>query len=165
MFNIHGVDREITVPAEVEMSADHWTATVHFTVPYAKWGMKNPSTLFLHVNDSVEIDLMACRKRGQTTDRQLGSRSHAYRRSVTILRDDSFPFRALVAAARRKILIFFCSSARPIDDHAFDAVPLFQAKGHGKFGLRQVTGPSLHHSRLRQAAGKDAHPRADSVTV
>jgi len=59
MFNIHGVDREITVPAEVEMAADHWTATVHFTVPYAKWGMKNPSTLFLRVNDSVEIDLVA----------------------------------------------------------------------------------------------------------
>jgi polyisoprenoid-binding protein YceI len=59
MFNIHGVDHEITVPAAVEMSADHWTATVHFTVPYAKWGMKNPSTLFLKVNDSVEIDLMA----------------------------------------------------------------------------------------------------------
>lgn len=56
-FSIHGVDREITVPAEVEMTTDHWTATVHFTVPYAKWGMKNPSTLFLRVNDSVEIDL------------------------------------------------------------------------------------------------------------
>ena len=59
MFNIHGVDREITVPAKVEMSLSRWTATVHFTVPYAKWGMKNPSTLFLHVNDSVEIDLLA----------------------------------------------------------------------------------------------------------
>ena len=59
MFNIHGVDREITVPAEVEISEDHWNATVHFTVPYAKWGMKNPSTLFLKVNDSVEIDLVA----------------------------------------------------------------------------------------------------------
>jgi polyisoprenoid-binding protein YceI len=59
MFRIHGVDREITVPAEVEMSADHWTATVHFTVPYEKWGMKNPSNLFLRVNDSVEIDLSA----------------------------------------------------------------------------------------------------------
>lgn len=59
VFNIHGVDREITVPAEVEISADHWTATVHFTVPYQKWGMKNPSTLFLRVNDFVEIDLMA----------------------------------------------------------------------------------------------------------
>jgi hypothetical protein len=59
MFSIHGTDHEITVPAEVEMSSDHWTATVHFTVPYAKWGMKNPSTLFLRVNDSVEIDLVA----------------------------------------------------------------------------------------------------------
>jgi polyisoprenoid-binding protein YceI len=59
MFGIHGVEREITVPAEVEMSANHWTANVHFTVPYEKWGMKNPSTLFLRVNDSVEIDLTA----------------------------------------------------------------------------------------------------------
>lgn len=57
-FNIHGVDHEIMVPAEVEMAADHWTATVHFTVPYEKWGMKNPSTLFLRVSDSVEIDLV-----------------------------------------------------------------------------------------------------------
>ena len=59
MFSIHGVEREIMVPAEVEISANHWTATVHFTVPYAKWGMKNPSTLFLRVNDFVEIDLVA----------------------------------------------------------------------------------------------------------
>jgi polyisoprenoid-binding protein YceI len=59
MFSIHGADREITVPAQVETSADHWTAIVHFTIPYGKWGMKNPSTLFLKVNDSVEIDLVA----------------------------------------------------------------------------------------------------------
>jgi polyisoprenoid-binding protein YceI len=59
IFSIHGVDREITVPAAVEMSADNWTAAIHFTIPYAKWGMKNPSNLFLHVSDSVEIDLAA----------------------------------------------------------------------------------------------------------
>jgi polyisoprenoid-binding protein YceI len=59
MFSIHGVDREITVPAEVDMASDHWTATVHFTIPYEKWGMKNPSTLFLRVDSSVEIDLVA----------------------------------------------------------------------------------------------------------
>lgn len=59
LFNIHGVDREITVPAQIELNADHWTATVHFTVPYQKWGMKNPSTLFLRVSDTVEIDLQA----------------------------------------------------------------------------------------------------------
>ena len=59
IFNIHGADREITVPAQIETNAEHWTATVHFTVPYQKWGMKNPSTLFLRVGDSVEIDLLA----------------------------------------------------------------------------------------------------------
>jgi len=57
IFNIHGADHELTVPAEVEMSADHWTATLHFAVPYAKWGMKNPSNLFLKVSESVDIDL------------------------------------------------------------------------------------------------------------
>jgi polyisoprenoid-binding protein YceI len=59
IFSIHGADHEITVPAEVEMSPDRWSATLHFAVPYASWGMKNPSNLFLKVNDSVEID-MSC---------------------------------------------------------------------------------------------------------
>lgn len=57
IFRIHGADREITVPAQVEMLSDHWTANVHFNIPYEKWGMKNPSTLFLRVSDTVEIDL------------------------------------------------------------------------------------------------------------
>ena len=59
MFNIHGTDQEIIVPAQVETDADHRTATVHFIIPSQKWGMKNPSTLFLRVNDAVEIDLTA----------------------------------------------------------------------------------------------------------
>lgn len=59
IFRIHGADREITVPAKLDASGDHWSATVHFTLPYAKWGMKNPSTLFLRVSDTVEIDLAA----------------------------------------------------------------------------------------------------------
>src|SRR5262252_4263601 len=59
MFNIHGADREISVPAQVAMTGEQWTASVHFSVPYQEWGMKNPSTLFLHVSDSVEIDLVA----------------------------------------------------------------------------------------------------------
>jgi len=59
IFNIHGADREISVPAQVEITGEQWTAAVHFSVPYQKWGMKNPSTLFLRVSDSVEIDLVA----------------------------------------------------------------------------------------------------------
>jgi polyisoprenoid-binding protein YceI len=64
-FRIHGTDREIDVPAEVDISANHWTAAVHFTIPYAKWGMKNPSTLFLRVDDSVQIDLSMAGNAGQ----------------------------------------------------------------------------------------------------
>jgi polyisoprenoid-binding protein YceI len=59
VFRVHGTDREITVPAQIEISEDRLSATVHFTVPYEKWGMKNPSTFFLRVSDSVEIDLTA----------------------------------------------------------------------------------------------------------
>jgi polyisoprenoid-binding protein YceI len=59
VFTIHGADHELTIPAEVETFPDHWTAMLHFAVPYAKWGMKNPSTLFLRVTESVDIDLTA----------------------------------------------------------------------------------------------------------
>jgi polyisoprenoid-binding protein YceI len=59
IFAIHGSDHELTVPAEVEVFPDHWTATLHFAVPYANWGMKNPSTFFLRVSESVDIDLTA----------------------------------------------------------------------------------------------------------
>jgi polyisoprenoid-binding protein YceI len=59
IFSIHGSDHEITVPAQIEMSADHWSAMLHFSVPYVQWGMKNPSTLFLRVSESVDIDVNA----------------------------------------------------------------------------------------------------------
>jgi polyisoprenoid-binding protein YceI len=59
IFSIHGSDHELTVPAQVEMFADHWTASLHFPIPYVQWGMKNPSTLFLRVSESVDIDVNA----------------------------------------------------------------------------------------------------------
>jgi len=56
-FQLHGTDHELTAPAEVEMRPDGWSASVHFAIPYVKWGRKNPSILFLRVSESVEIDL------------------------------------------------------------------------------------------------------------
>jgi polyisoprenoid-binding protein YceI len=56
MFGIHGAEHEITVPVDVKLEAEHWSASAHFPVPYAKWGMKNPSVLFLRVGDSVDIE-------------------------------------------------------------------------------------------------------------
>jgi polyisoprenoid-binding protein YceI len=55
VFRIHGTEHEITAPAEVTPQADHWTVTSHFSVPYAKWGMKNPSVLLLRVGNSVDV--------------------------------------------------------------------------------------------------------------
>lgn len=59
MFSIHGAEHEITVPVRVEMSPGQWSANSHFTVPYVKWGMKNPSTFVLRVDQSVEIEIQA----------------------------------------------------------------------------------------------------------
>ncbi|MGD1022282.1 MAG: YceI family protein [Candidatus Sulfotelmatobacter sp.] len=59
IFAIHGAEHELTVPAEVKIAPGYWTATLHFAVPYVQWGIKNPSTLFLRVSESVDIDLTA----------------------------------------------------------------------------------------------------------
>ena len=59
MFGIHGAEHEITVPAQVELVSDHWSLTVHFAVPYVKWGMRDPSTFILRVGKTVDIDLHA----------------------------------------------------------------------------------------------------------
>jgi polyisoprenoid-binding protein YceI len=56
MFSIHGAEHEMTIPVELKMEGSQWTATAKFAVPYVKWGMKNPSLLFLHVGDTVDIE-------------------------------------------------------------------------------------------------------------
>jgi polyisoprenoid-binding protein YceI len=57
MFEIHGAEHELTVPAEVNFSGDRWTAKAAFDVPYVKWGMKDPSGVFLHVGSAVNVEL------------------------------------------------------------------------------------------------------------
>jgi polyisoprenoid-binding protein YceI len=59
IFSIHGSDHEVTLPVELTLTPTQWTATAHFSVPYVKWGMKNPSVLFLRVGDEVAIDFQA----------------------------------------------------------------------------------------------------------
>lgn len=59
MFSVHGAEYEITIPVQVEMSSGRWTANAHFAIPYVKWGMKNPSTFVLHVDQSVEIEVQS----------------------------------------------------------------------------------------------------------
>lgn len=59
IFKVHGTDHQISFPVQVEMAPDHWTAAAHFDIPYVKWGIKNPSNFFLHVSQSVTIDIHA----------------------------------------------------------------------------------------------------------
>ena len=55
-FSLHGTEHELTVPVDVRLERDHWKASTHFSIPYVKWGLKNPSNLFLHVGDSVDVE-------------------------------------------------------------------------------------------------------------
>lgn len=58
-FTIHGASHPLTASAVVTASGDGVQAKVHFVVPYVSWGIKNPSTLFLRVGESVDIDVDA----------------------------------------------------------------------------------------------------------
>ena len=55
LFTIHGADHELTVPVDVETANGQYTSTAVFTIPYVKWGLKNPSTLMLRVSDKVVL--------------------------------------------------------------------------------------------------------------
>jgi hypothetical protein len=56
LFRIHGAAHEITIPVQVQMNNGKASAKTNFTIPYVMWGIKNPSTLLLHVGDKVEIE-------------------------------------------------------------------------------------------------------------
>jgi polyisoprenoid-binding protein YceI len=58
-LTIHGGTHELTVNVKANVNHQHLTASVTFPAPYVKWGMKNPSTLFLRVKDTVEIAIQA----------------------------------------------------------------------------------------------------------
>ncbi|HZU26301.1 MAG TPA: YceI family protein [Bryobacteraceae bacterium] len=58
-FNLHGSAHELTIPVQVHAANQQVTVATRFNVPYVKWGLKNPSTLFLRVGDQVQIDIRA----------------------------------------------------------------------------------------------------------
>ena len=57
-FTLHGSPHELTVPMQVHIEGTNCTAKAHFSVPYVKWGLKDPSTFILRVGKEVEIDLI-----------------------------------------------------------------------------------------------------------
>jgi polyisoprenoid-binding protein YceI len=65
-FRIHGEAHEITVPVKVTANGGTLNAEIKFEVPFVAWGMKDPSTLILRVNKSVEIEVRATGGLSQT---------------------------------------------------------------------------------------------------
>lgn len=56
-FTLHGTPHELTAPMQIHIEGTALTAKTHFTVPYVKWGLKDPSIFILKVAKEVDIDL------------------------------------------------------------------------------------------------------------
>ena len=60
VLKLHGQDHEMTLTFNVQPEATgQVTATTRFSVPFVKWGLKNPSTFILRVSDNVDVDVHA----------------------------------------------------------------------------------------------------------
>jgi len=64
-FSLHGQDHDVTLPIEIQPAGGKLRMATHITIPYIKWGLKNPSTFILRASDKVEIDIHAA---GQFAD-------------------------------------------------------------------------------------------------
>jgi polyisoprenoid-binding protein YceI len=60
VMKLHGQDHDMALVFAVQPGMPGQAqATSKFSVPYVKWGLKNPSTFLLRVADSVDIDVHA----------------------------------------------------------------------------------------------------------
>lgn len=57
LLQLHGTEHRITIEAQGTLIDDELIATAHFQIPYVKWGLKDPSVLFLTVAKDVGIDI------------------------------------------------------------------------------------------------------------
>ena len=58
-FRLHGQDHDMTLPIDVQPAGRQLQMAAHITIPYIKWGLKNPSTFILRASDKVEVDIHA----------------------------------------------------------------------------------------------------------
>jgi polyisoprenoid-binding protein YceI len=64
-FSLHGQDHDVTLPIDIQPSGRQLQMATHITIPYIKWGLKNPSTFMLRASDKVEVNIYAA---GQVAD-------------------------------------------------------------------------------------------------
>lgn len=56
-FTLLGQGHPISVPMNVHMEGDRFSATGEFTVPFVSWGMKDPSFMMFKVEKQVKVQL------------------------------------------------------------------------------------------------------------
>lgn len=54
-MELAGTSHEITVPLDVTVDGDSFSATAEFTVPYVEWGLEDPSKFLLRVDKVVDV--------------------------------------------------------------------------------------------------------------
>lgn len=62
VLTMHGKSKPVTMPLVVLLQDGAGSADGSFAVKYQEWGMKNPSTFILRVNDTVQIHVHAVGK-------------------------------------------------------------------------------------------------------
>lgn len=58
-FTLHGTDHPLRLDTKVQVDGHDAVATMHFTVPYVDWGMKDPSNFIFRVEKAVDVDVIA----------------------------------------------------------------------------------------------------------
>lgn len=58
-LTIHGAAHPVTMEVQATTTAEQIQAKMSFDIPYAAWGMKDPSTFLLKVNKAVQMSIEA----------------------------------------------------------------------------------------------------------
>ncbi|MGA2509498.1 MAG: YceI family protein [Candidatus Acidiferrales bacterium] len=58
VFRLHGQDHDMTLAISAAPAAPgQLQATAKFSIPFVKWGLKDPSTFMLHVSNAVDVEI------------------------------------------------------------------------------------------------------------
>jgi polyisoprenoid-binding protein YceI len=76
VLTLHGAQHDAVIETQGRLEGDDLIATGRLTIPYVKWGVKDPSVLFLTVSKEVEIDIATA---GRVTWLPLGTKSGKFR--------------------------------------------------------------------------------------